>query len=56
MCCLDDLLGDYNYTYRLLCEYDCQIRSKKTADSEMEFHHGMYDDLEEDDYEKVALG
>ena len=50
MCCLDDLFGDYNYKYRLLCEYDCQVRGKKTANSEMEFHHGMYEDFEDDDF------
>jgi hypothetical protein len=49
--CMDELFGLGNYTYRLLCENDCQIRGKKTAKSEMEFHHGMYEDLRKDDFE-----
>ena len=50
MSCMNELFGIGGYTYRLLCETDCQIRGKKTADSEMEFHHGVYEDMDKDDF------
>lgn len=50
MSCMDELFGLGNYSYRLLCEFDCQIRGKKVADSEMEFHHGTYEDLDDNDH------
>jgi len=50
MYCMDELLGQYNYVYRLLCEYDCSLREKQTAKSAMEFHHGTYDDFDSKDW------
>ena len=48
--CMDELLGAHQYSYRLLGESDCSIRGKEAADSEMEFHHGTYEDLDAEDY------
>ena len=50
MCCMDELVGRYQYTYRLLCEYDCSLREKKSADSEMETHRGTYEDFDNEDW------
>jgi len=47
--CLNDLLGDYNFRYRLLGEKESQVREKVFADSEMEFPHGMYEDFDDND-------
>lgn len=49
MGCIDALLGPCNYRYELLGEYECFLRGKSYADSEMEFPHGMYDDFSEQD-------
>lgn len=49
-CCLDNLLGQYNYVYRLLGEEESQVRGKVFADSDMEFPHGMYEDFDECDW------
>jgi len=49
--CLDDLLGEYNYAYRLLGEKESQVREKVLADSDMEFPHGMYEDFDDCDWE-----
>jgi hypothetical protein len=51
MGCIDALLGPYNYRYELVGEYECFLRGKSYADSEMEFPHGMYDDFNEQDKE-----
>lgn len=45
--CLDELLGEFNYTYHLERERECFARGKSFADSEMEFPHGMYEDFDE---------
>jgi len=50
LCCLDDLLGEYNYVYRLLGERESQVRGKVLADSDMEFSHGMYEDFDDCDW------
>lgn len=47
---MDEMLGNYNYQLRLLCENDCSIRNRKVADSEMEFHHGTYNEFNEEDW------
>lgn len=47
--CLDELIGQFNYSYQLLGEDECIYRGKTFADSEMEFPHGMYDDFTNED-------
>lgn len=47
--CLDELLGDYNFKYRMLGEKESQVRGKVFEDSEMEFPHGMYEDFDDND-------
>ncbi|MDD5658545.1 MAG: hypothetical protein PHR39_00855 [Actinomycetota bacterium] len=47
--CLDDLLGAHNYVYRVLGEFESQLRGKVFADSDMEFPHGMYEDFNDMD-------
>jgi hypothetical protein len=49
--CLDELLGEHAYRYELLGEKECFVRSKKPAESEMEFPHGMYADFETADWQ-----
>ncbi len=49
MGCIDELLGEFNYTYELVGEMECFARGKSYADSEMEFPHGMYEDFDEKD-------
>jgi hypothetical protein len=44
--CIDELLGEFNYTYQLHGERECFARGKSYADSEMEFPHGMYEDFD----------
>jgi hypothetical protein len=51
LCCLDELLGQYDYVYRLLGEKESQVRGKVFAESDMEFPHGMYEDFDECDWE-----
>lgn len=50
MDCLDELLGEFNYTYQLSGEKECFVRSKPFADSEMEFPHGTYADFDSLDW------
>ena len=50
MCCMDELLGQYSYAYRLLCEYDCSLRQKPVGEGAMETHFGTYNDFEPEDW------
>jgi len=49
-CCLDEVLGEFNYRYEMLTEKECFTRAKAFADCEMEFPHGMYEDFNADDW------
>lgn len=47
--CNNELMGEFNYQYQILGEYECFARGKAMVDSEMEFPHGMYNDFSEAD-------
>lgn len=47
--CLDELIGEFNYSYELAGERECFARGKTFASSEMEFPHGMYEDFDGND-------
>lgn len=52
--CVNELLGRFNYNYEVFGEYECFVREKAFAESEMEFPHGMYADFDETDKEIFA--
>ena len=48
--CLDELLGEFGYKYRILGEKECLLRSKILAKTGMEFPWGMYEDFNGEDW------
>lgn len=51
MDCMDELLGEFNYDYRLVGEMECFAREKPFADSDMEFPHGVFEDFNKQDWQ-----
>jgi LmbE family N-acetylglucosaminyl deacetylase len=49
--CLDDLIGQGNYTYEILAEKECMLRQKSWKEGEVfEFPEGGREDFEEEDW------
>lgn len=51
MNCMDELLGGFNYEYRLVGEKECFVREKPFADSDMEFPRGTFEEFDEQDWQ-----
>ena len=49
--CLDELLGEHNYSYELLREKEALLRGKVLTDGTMEFPHGMYPEFGEEEWQ-----
>jgi hypothetical protein len=49
--CLDELLGEHNYSYELLREKEALLRGKVLADGAMEFPHGMYPEFGKEEWQ-----
>lgn len=49
--CLDELLGEHNYSYELLREKEALLRGKILANGTMEFPHGMYTEFGEEEWQ-----
>jgi hypothetical protein len=48
--CLNELLGAHQYRYELLNEEECFTRGKTNSNQAMEFPHGMWEDMNTQDY------